>query len=275
MLEKFMVDYGASVLGGAFFFLVAWIFSLWLGRAANHVFLRQMQLDPSVAGVFSQILRITIVILAFIVVLDQLGLDIASLIAALGIFGFAVAIGLRPTSVNFFAGVMLLLIKPYKVGDHIEGDKVEGVVESISLFHTVVVTPDGSYVSVPNGPMWSKAIKNLSRVRPKRVELDVTVERQLPFEALNTVIERVVRADADVFSLFPPEIRIIDAKENSMVIRVAFSCDAESAWDVQTRVSGKLQDEIAAAGATVSRIAAPKKPKPDKKKQKSEPAEDD
>ena len=208
------------------------------------------------------------------VVLDEVGVDVASLIAALGIFGFAVAIGLRPTSTNFFAGIMLLVLKPYRVGEYIEGERVTGLVEALHVFHTVVVTAEGTYVTVPNVAMWSRSIKNFSRPRAIRIEIDAVIGRQLPFSEIASIMDHILRAEPNHEAGIAPQITVVETSKNSITIRAAIWVNAELSWDIRAALKEKLREGITAAGATVSKIQAPKKAAPKKRTTKSVPAAD-
>jgi len=154
---------------------------------------------------------------------------------------------------------MIYILKPYGVGDHVEGERVDGAVESIGAFHTVVVTPDGTHVSVPNSAMWARSIKNFSRPRPFRVDLTLTAGRELPFAELVPMIEKIVRADAVLFKDFPPEIRIVDTTAEALIIRVSAWCAAEEAWAFGDRLKAQIGAAMAAAGATVKKMIVTRK----------------
>ncbi len=265
MLDKFVTNYGHLPLIGLVLLIVIWVLAAWADRAVRKALTRQNLFEPGVARVVGLSLRIAIFAIASVVLLDEFGIDIATFIAALGIFGFALAIGLRQTMHGFFTGMLVSVLKPYEVGDYIESDRVTGVVEDIHMYHTVVVTADGEFVSVPNSSVWSRSIKNLSRARPVRVALDITVERQLPFAEISPTIDRILRSETYRKAQIDPYIVVGDTLENSMTIETAVWCDAEHAWDAQTSLSGKLQEGITAAGVTVTKIEPPKKVTPKKR----------
>jgi small conductance mechanosensitive channel len=281
MFDKLIADvpriistYGASVLGSFLFLIAAWVFARLADKLIRRVMRDRTEVDPSYVGVIARITRIIIIALAWIAVLEELGVEIASLIAALGIFGFAIALGLRTPLANFFTGMMIYLLKPYDVGDHIEGERVDGSVESIGAFHTVVVTPDGIHVSVPNSAMWARSIKNFSRPRPFRVDLTLTVGRELHFAELASMIEKIVRADAVLFKDFPPEVRIVDTTEESLIIRVSAWCAAEEAWAFGDRLKAEISTAVAGAGATVKKIIATRKQPRKPRRPKAPPKEE-
>lgn len=265
MFNDLFSEYGATVLGGALFLAAAWVFGWWADKILGQMLRKQGKIDPSSASLMARFVRFSILVFAGIVVLQELGVEVASLIAALGIFGFAIAIGLRTTSTNFFTGIMLIALKPYKVGDFIEGERVEGVVESVNLFHTVVITKDGVYVAVPNAAMWARSVSNFSRIRPRCIEIDVTVEHGVPFGELRGLTDDVLKAESMVSAGFEPLIRIIDVKVKTMTIRAAFWCDAEHEHGVRDHVSDTLRTSLTAAGAVVKKISSARKTTPKKK----------
>jgi small conductance mechanosensitive channel len=265
MLDKFVTNYGYSPLIGIILLIVVWILASWADRALRRMFSKRELFDPLVARFLAFGVRIAILVFASMLLLDEFGLDIATFIAALSILGFAVAIGLRQTTHNFFTGFIMSILKPYEVGDYIEGERITGVVEEIHLYHTVVATGDGTFVSVPNGAMWSKSIKNFSRPRPVRVALDITVERQRPFAEITPIIDGILRADPNRNTGIVPHIVVGEVLENTLVLRAAIWCDAEHVWDVQSRLTEKLREGITAAGVTVLTIEVPKKTPPKKR----------
>lgn len=271
IVENILTNYGPVVIGGALFLSIAWFFALWVGRILGHFLSRRANLEPAYATLIAQIARYSILVLAGIAVLQELGVEIASLIAALGIFGFALAIGLRTTSTNFFTGIMLFILKPYSVGDYIKGERVEGIVESMSLFHTVVVTDDGVFVAIPNAALWARSIENFSRSRPRGVELDISVARTKPFAELRSLIDETLRADALVVAAFAPLVRVVEVKSKAMKIRAVFWCEAEHEWEVRNRTSAALRAALTAAGVAVTRIGPTRKKAPKKKTEQSAP----
>ncbi len=275
MFETYFNSHAPAVVGGALFLTVSWIFAIWVDRSTRYLFVKQLKLDAAVGSVLSRTIRIAILMLASIAVLEELGVEIASLIAALGIFGFAIAIGLRTTSTNFFTGVMILILKPYKVGEYIDGERVEGIVESISVFHTVLVNPEGIYVAVPNGAIWSRSVKNFSRPRPRRIELDITVGRGKPFEEFSGLIDKTLGEETALFPEFAPALRIDTVSDKELKLRATLWCSAEHTWDVKERLSEALRATLVSAGVEVLSIKTPKKPKPVKKKPASALAETD
>lgn len=268
-------SYGIPVLGGAVFLTVAWVFAYWSDKLVSQSLLRRAEIDPSFKPLIGRVIRYSIIVLAIIAVLDELGVEIASLVAALGIFGFAIAIGLRTTTNNFFTGVMLLILEPYKKGEYIEGERVEGVVETINMFHTVVATKDGVFVAVPNGAMWARSVRNYSRPRPHCVEIDVVVGHEKAFADLQTLIEEALAAEAMPLDGFEPLVRIVAVKNTTMTIRISVWCNAEHEYAFRKRVSSAIRGKLTAGGGVVRRIGAPRTVRPKKKSPPPAPIADE
>lgn len=273
MFEEFFVAYGSDVIGGALFFAGAWVVAIVLSKTFNYVLGKRLNLDPSAVALLAHVISISIVVLAGIAVLEDLGVEIASLIAALGIFGFAIAIGMRTTTTNFFSGVMILILKPYKVGEYIDGERVEGVVESISVFHTVVVTDEGIYVAVPNGPMWSRSVRNYSRTQPKRVEIELVLERTKSFSEIRLLIEQVLAAAGPSPEPFPSSIQITDVTTKSIDITVGFWCDAEKTADLRVQITKQIREVLTGAEIRVIRASSRKKKRSPPKPKSAAPAQ--
>jgi len=258
-IPRFVAEYGTHIVGGLLFLLVAWLVARFVDRLLRRVVAQRTELEESSVALIARTARFAIMGIASIAVLQELGVDVASLIAALGIFGFAIALGLRTSLANFFTGMMIYVLKPYSVGEHIEGERVDGAVERIGAFHTVVVTGDGTYAAVPNSAMWARSIKNFSRPRPFRVDLTLTVGRELPFAEIVPMIEKIVHDDAVLYRAFQPEVRIVDTTAAALIIQVSAWCAAEEAWAFGDRLKTEFGGALTEAGATIKKIIVTRK----------------
>lgn len=253
-LHEIGLELGFTVIGGFAFLVAAWIISIWIERLARRWLTRHFSIEQTNVNFVARGCRIAFVTLSVIALLDALGTDIASLLAALGIFGFAIAIGLRSSLTNIFTGVFIHFLKPYKVGEYIAGERVEGIVEHVSFFHTELVTPGGVLVAVPNAALWSaRSVKNFSRIRDKRITLEITVDRSKPFSELSDLMTRRIEDDPAVNMERGVLIRIDEVTRDDLSMRVSFWCGPEQVWDVGDRIKKLLRQELKTLG-----IPAPK-----------------
>jgi small conductance mechanosensitive channel len=220
-LARFFSNHAYAILGATAFLVAAVLFAYFAGRLLRYILLTRLELDRALVRATVSILRWSIVALSVVVVLDEYGLNVTSLIAILSVFGLAMAFGMRPLLVNFFTGVMLNAMKPFDVGDFVEGASVKGVVESSNLFHTVIVTTDGTYVSVPNGPMWAKAIKNRSKMRPRQLVFDITVGKSSNYDDVCQAIADVFSADETRHGDFETTVSLETVADDTMSLSAA------------------------------------------------------
>ncbi len=161
-----ITTYGLSVLGALFILVIGWIAAGRLGRLVVRVTGRAGRIDPTLQSFFASLVRYGVLAFTIIAVLNQFGVQTASLIAVLGAAGLAIGLALQGTLAHVAAGVMLLIFRPFRLGDDIEAAGLSGRVRSMSLFTTELITPDNVQILIPNGQLWDKPIKNMTTYRP-------------------------------------------------------------------------------------------------------------
>ena len=206
--------------------ILARFLSRWADRALNNA----ERLEPTVAKFLSNIIRYALWVVVGITVLTQFGVQTTSIIAALGGLALAVGLALQGTLSNVAAGVMILLQRPFRVGETITAGTVNGTVQAIGLFTTEVLQLDGLYVMVPNNELWNKPIVNFSRMPTRRFELLIGI-------AYSDSIEDARR---ELLALAAADIRVLD--EPAPVVFVAALAD--SAVTVGMRVWCKTEDHL-------------------------------
>ncbi len=163
-------------------------------------------IDETLARFFSNIIRYALLLLVFITVLGQFGVQTASIIAALGAAGLAIGLALQGTLQNIAAGIMLLVLRPFRVGETIQTPQVAGTVREIGLFATELVTADGVYLLAPNSTLWNVPVTNYKRREATRkFDLSITVAREQVDQA-TTVLNDLARADDRVLDAPPPRV---------------------------------------------------------------------
>ena len=150
--------------------------------------LRVRGIDETLARFFSNIVRYAVLLLVFITVLGQFGVQTASIIATLGAAGLAIGLALQGTLQNIAAGIMLLVLRPFRVGESIETPAVTGTVTEIGLFATELRTADGLYRLAPNSTLWNVPVTNYSRERLRRHDLTVTVGNDEDIDAAQAAL---------------------------------------------------------------------------------------
>ncbi len=273
---KFVQVHLVSIIASATAMVLVVLLALWVGWLVRYVLSKRFGVRHNVTRWIVRTFRLTLVLVGALAILDMVGIDITSFIAALGIVGFAIAIGLRTTINNLFTGVMLLSLRPFVAGDYIEGERVKGVVDSVDIFSTVVVTPEGVFVSVPNGPMWSKSIKNLSRPRPQLIQSYAEVERSsLKGDPCPNLLD-ALRQLPDRRHGYKPFAVLEKITEESVHLRAGAWYEPETAIRAVCDVKKTVENQLCAAGCKIIRIGLePRTKVENKKEQAPEPVSDD
>lgn len=168
-----VVAYAFSILGALFLLMAGYIVAGWIERWFYAALSGVRGFDETLRRFFSKIVRYGILILVGVTVLAQFGVQTASIIAALGAVGLAIGLALQGTLQNIAAGIMLLVLRPFRVGEYIEAGEVTGTVREIGLFATELKTFDGLFVLAPNSELWKSPVTNFSR-NPERLH-DLTI----------------------------------------------------------------------------------------------------
>jgi small conductance mechanosensitive channel len=190
------------------------------------------------------------VILAFtvVLVLGQFGVQTTSLIAVLGAAGLAIGLALQGTLSNVAAGVMLLVLRPFRVGHFVEAGGVSGTVSEIGLFTTIMTTRDLVYVSVPNSAVWSGVITNYTREPLRRISFTLPVDIANDVDSVEKAILGALANDAHVLKTPEPWVGVSELLEYSLVI--SLNCFAKSGdyWRVLPAIQKSVKSGLDKAG---------------------------
>ena len=220
----------------------AWI-ARWAERALTRFFEHHRVLDPTFRGVLTSLSRYSILLLASVAALQQLGIQTTSILAALGAVLLAVGLALQGTLSNIAAGLMLLWLRPFRVGDTIETASVAGTVSEVGLFATEVHRADGVYVFVPNSDLWNKPVSNLSRMPTRMIELKLTIKKPANIQTARDHLLSAAASTEFVRKAPPPTVHLIGATDAGLVL--ALSAWVDTACFRQT--SSLLAERAAAA----------------------------
>jgi small conductance mechanosensitive channel len=222
-LTGLAVHYSLSLVGAILLFLVGWMLSRLLHRWTLNGLSRIRHFDVTLAHFLANVVRYAVLILVAVMALGQFGVQTTSIIATLGAAGLAIGLALQGTLQNIAAGIMLLILRPFRVGETIETPQVAGTVTEIGLFATELRTSDGLFQLAPNSALWNVPVKNYSRLPTRRYEVAVTVP----------ATEDLARTEDRLLELARRDERILDAPAPVVSIK-EFSAEAVtlalSAW---------------------------------------------
>ncbi|MEE4317592.1 MAG: mechanosensitive ion channel domain-containing protein [Erythrobacter sp.] len=195
-----------------------------LSKAADRALNRSGRIEPTVAKFLSNIIRYALWAVVAITVLTQFGVQTTSIIAALGGLALAVGLALQGTLSNVAAGVMILIQRPFRVGETISAGPVLGTVNGIGLFTTEMMQPDGLYVMVPNNELWNKPIVNFTRMPTRRFELLIGISYSDSIQQAREELLSLAGEDARVLGDPAPEVFVSALADSSVTMGLRVWC---------------------------------------------------
>jgi small conductance mechanosensitive channel len=161
-MPDLLILWGARFTGAVLVALIGWYLARVAERTATRALHGSSRVDPLVAGFLSNVARYTTLILAFLLIIQIIGIQATSLVAVLGAASLAIGLALQGTLSNMAAGVMLLIFRPFQMGDDIEVEGKRGKVKALNLFLTELVGENGAQILMPNGKIWGSPLTNFS-----------------------------------------------------------------------------------------------------------------
>lgn len=213
--------------------------------------LSKRKIDPSVKGFIESVVNVTLIVLLAISVVGALGLETTSFAALLASMGVAIGMALSGNLSNFAGGLIILLLKPYKVGDYIEAQGNGGTVQEIQIFHTILRTSDHKTIYIPNGSLSSGAITNYNRQELRRVEWVFGIEYGTEFIRVREVLLSILEKDPRILSAPAAEAPFIALKEladSSVNIVVRAWVRSSDYWGVYFDINREVYETFNQAG---------------------------
>lgn len=237
------VQAGKSLLVALLIFVVG----RFLVKLINKLVAQMMErrkVEPTIASFVKSFVNILLMVLLVITVVSALGVNTTSFAALLASAGVAVGMALSGNLQNLAGGILLLLFKPYKVGDYISAQGVEGTVKGIQIFHTILTTVDNKEIFVPNGALSSGSVVNFSKNELRRVDQTVTVEYGTDVEAVRQAVLDIAKADPRVLTDPAPFVALSELADSSVNFTVRFWVKSADYWGVFFDTNRKIYEEF-------------------------------
>jgi small conductance mechanosensitive channel len=216
-----LVQYSFSILGAVVLFALGWFIARLLHRWALAGMMQVKHFDVTLAHFLANIIRYALLVLVLVTVLGQFGVQTASIIAALGAAGLAIGLALQGTLQNIAAGIMLLVLRPFRVGETIEAKDVSGTVQEIGLFATELKTGDGLYLIAPNSALWNTPVKNYSRFGTRRFDMIVVLPANGDVRNAETILQGLASRDKRVKSSPAPTTSISEINNETVKLTLS------------------------------------------------------
>lgn len=203
----------------------------WIMKMVRKSFSKS-KLDPTVASFLGSIINILLYVLVFITVISIMGIQVTSFVTLLGTAGVAIGLAVQGSLSNFAGGVLILILKPFVIGDYIKEDTHgnEGTVISIDIFYTRIRTYDGKVVVIPNGTLSNTSLTNLTKQEKRRIDLVVPVEYEADLRQVKTVLQNVVKEEPMVLQEEPVDIALDEFGDSALSVIVHVWVPTEAYW---------------------------------------------
>lgn len=247
-----LTDLAVSIVGRLIQLALIWYIGRWLSRRLiklAKILMDKHDVTPSVRTFVSSLLDVVSLIIILIMIISILGIDTSSFIALFASAGVAIGMALSGTLQNFAGGVIILLFRPFKVGDFIEAQGVTGTVREIQIFNTLVATGDNKVILLPNGPVSTGIINNYSRENVRRVDMVFSISYGDDFEKAKEVLLRIINEDERILDKpAAPAINLLELAASSIDISVKVWCNQSDYWSVKFDMNKKVYETFPKEG---------------------------
>ena len=230
-LQELAVFYGIKIIIAVVIFIVG----RWIAKALKNVIQKMMakhNVETTIASFLCNMSYVVLMTIVIIAALNQFGIQTASLIAIVGAAGLAIGLALQGSLANFAAGFLMLVFRPFKTGDYIEGAGTQGTVEEIHIFTTQLKTPDNKTVIIPNAKLMGDNIINYSAKAKRRVDLVIGVSYSDNLQKVRQVLEDVLSKDNRVLKDPAPTIAVLELGDSSVNFAVRPWAKTDDYWNV-------------------------------------------
>jgi len=249
-IYEYIATYGLNVLAAALIFFIG----KWLARILTNLLEKMMQktnLDATLVSFVKHISYIGLLVFVVIAALGKLGVQTTSFIAVIGAAGLAVGLALQGSLANFAAGVLLIIFKPFKVGDFIEGGGSLGTVKEVQIFNTIISTPDNRKVIIPNAKVTGDNITNFSAIDNRRVDLVFGISYSDDIKKAKEDLMGMIKGDERVLPEPEPVVAVSELGDSSVNLVCRPWVKPENYWGVYFETLEKGKMELEAAGMTI------------------------
>ena len=228
-----ITTYGLDVMGAIAILIVGWIAAGWAKSTTARALGKIKSVDDMLTSFFSSLVKYAILAFTVVAMLNRFGVETTSFVAVIGAAGLAIGLALQGTLSNVAAGVMLLMFRPYKVGDFIEGAGLSGTVKAAGLFTTDLATGDNIHIVVPNSQLWGAAIRNFSHHDKRRVDLTIGIGYGDDIDKAMDVIKRICAEDDRIHKDPETFVEVANLGADAVELVVRVWADTSNYWPVK------------------------------------------
>jgi small conductance mechanosensitive channel len=234
--------------------IITLVIGLWaIGKLTNFVkaSMKRSKMDETLIPFTSHLISWTLKVLLFVSVASMVGIATTSFIAVLGAAGLAIGLALQGSLANFAGGVLILIFKPYKIGDLIEANGHVGTVKEVQIFNTILLTPKNEKVVVPNGPMSNNSLTNYTAEGTRRIDLVIGISYDANIDEARKILLEVMENDENVLTSPSPFVGVDSLGDSSVNLAVRPWTTNENYWDVYFGITEKAKKALDANNISI------------------------
>ncbi|ESY80564.1 mechanosensitive ion channel protein [Mesorhizobium sp. LNHC221B00] len=265
-LSTLIVSYSFSAIGAVILLVVGYIIA-GLGERSIFAGLGHINgFDQTLRHFLSKIVRYAILVLVVIMVLGQFGVQTASIIAALGAIGLAIGLALQGTLQNIAAGIMLLALRPFRIGESVEVGSIAGSIEEIGLFATKLRTADGVYILAPNSTLWNQPVRNFSRNGVRRGDITLSIGSWNDIDRAQKTLLAIAAAERRIRRQPAPIAFVAALGDSTVSITLRYWTSSADFFATQADLTKRAKQEFDSEGISIP-LPAPEAPAPEARRQ--------
>ena len=246
-----ITTYGLDVIGGIIILVVGWIAAGWIARAMRNALGKTDRVDETLRGFFSGLVRYAVLAVVIIAVLNRFGVETTSLIAVIGAASLAIGLALQGTLSNVAAGVMLLVFRPFRVGQYVEVAGHAGTVKELALFTTELATPDNVQIIIPNASVWGASVVNYSHHTTRRLDITLGIAYGDDIDHAFATVRKVLDAEDRMLGDPEPQIVVGELGDSSVNLYVRIWLEAADYWPAKFDLTKAFKEALDAAGISI------------------------
>jgi len=248
--QAVLSNYGIKIIAAILILIVGRIVVGIITSSINRLMVRR-QADATLTKFVASLTKIALMAFVVIAAIRALGVETTSFVAVIGAAGLAIGFALQGTLANFAAGVMLIIFKPFKAGDYIEGGGTAGTVEAVQIFNTILKTPDNKKVIVPNSKMTSDNITNYSAMEQRRIDMVFGIGYDDDIKKAKAILEGILNEDDRILKDPAPTVAVSELADSSINFVVRPWVKTSDYWGVYFDVTEKVKLTFDAEGISI------------------------
>jgi len=249
-LYLFATSYGIKIIGAILILIIGRIAAGILRRLVGRM-LEKTKTDPSIVSFVRSFVYVLVIVFAVVAALSKFGVETTSFVAILGAAGFAIGFAMQGSLSSFAAGVLILVFKPFRVGDFIDAAGTMGTVKEIRLFNTILASPDNIKVIVPNSKIYGDVIKNITGNDTRRIDMVFGIGYGSSVPKAMEIMMRLMKEDGRVLQDPEPMVAVSELADSSVNLVCRPWVKKEDYWGVKFDMTEKVKKEFDSAGIEI------------------------